>query len=421
MDYLLKTDENYPFNQLKLHAPQPIQGGTYLAKISRSGNPVLFQTPKCNTKRGIHKTEKKIYCDLLFDTDNVEFIEWLNTIEEHIQKLIYEKKDLWFVEGEVSMEDIEYNWIDTVKNYKKSHLLRTFIPKINKQTYNTIQVYDDNQNLLSIDDIKENSSLISIIELSALKFSSSSFHLEFVLRQAMIIKDKPVFNKCLITLDSNKTLEKVGKEEEPIKEEETTVVPEEEVVNSEEPIKEKETQVIKVETQVETQVDNQVDTIENVTDKEEEEEEGDEGDEVTSEEESEEEDEEEEENNEEEKAEKVKLLITKKENDNSEEVVINNNKIEKEANTLEKNDNILKLNEYKLEVPKDSETMNLKTPNEVYLEVYKKARQKAKQAREEAIKAFLTLKKIKKQYLLDEIELSEDESDEEMELLFSEK
>ena len=65
--------------------------------------------------------------------------------------------------------------------------------------------------------------------------------------------------------------------------------------------------------------------------------------------------------------------------------------------------------------------MNLKTPNEVYLEVYKKAREKAKRAREEAIKAFLTLKKIKKQYLLDEIELSEDESDEEMELLFSEK
>jgi len=282
MDYLLKTDENYPFNQLKLHSPQPIQGGTYLAKISRSGNPVLFQTPKCNTKRGIHKTEKKIYCDLLFDTENVEFIEWLNTVEEHIQKLIYEKKDLWFVEGEVSMEDIEYNWIDTVKNYKKSHLLRTFIPKINKQTYNTIQVYDDNQNLLSIDDIKENSSLISIIELSALKFSSSSFHLEFVLRQAMIIKEKPVFNKCLITLHSNKTLEKVEKEEE------TTVVPEEEVVvNREEPIKEEETQVIKVQTQV--------DNIENETAKKEEEEE-EEGDEGTSEEESEEEDEEEEEN-----------------------------------------------------------------------------------------------------------------------------
>lgn len=411
MDYLLKTDENYPFNQLKLHSPQPIQGGTYLAKISRSGHPVLFQTPKCNTKRGIHKTEKKIYCDLLFDTDNVEFIEWLNTVEENIQKLIYEKKDLWFVEGEVSMEDIEYNWIDTVKNYKKSHLLRTFIPKVNKQTYNTIQVYDDNQNLLSIDDIKENSCLISIIELSALKFSSSSFHLEFVLRQAMVIKDKPVFNKCLITLDSNKTLEKIEKSEEQVKKE-SLVVPIGEK-NIEEPIeKEEEKPIIKLETQV--------NTIENTNEKEEEE-----GDEGTSEEESEEEqdeDEEDEEQEEEEgKEENEKLLTRKKENNRQEEVVINDNKIEKEVNTLEKNDNILKLNEHKLELPKDSERMNLKTPNEVYLEVYKKAREKAKQAREEAIKAFLTLKKIKKQYLLDEIELSEDESDEEMELLFSEK
>lgn len=411
MDYLLKTDENYPFNQLKLHSPQPIQGGTYLAKISRSGHPVLFQTPKCNTKRGIHKTEKKIYCDLLFDTDNVEFIEWLNTVEENIQKLIYEKKDLWFVEGEVSMEDIEYNWIDTVKNYKKSHLLRTFIPKVNKQTYNTIQVYDDNQNLLSIDDIKENSCLISIIELSALKFSSSSFHLEFVLRQAMVIKDKPVFNKCLITLDSNKTLEKIEKSEEQVKKE-SLVVPIGEK-NIEEPIeKEEEKPIIKLETQV--------NTIENTNEKEEEE-----GDEGTSEEESEEEqdeDEEDEEQEEEEgKEENEKLLTRKKENNREEEVVINDNKIEKEVNTLEKNDNILKLNEHKLELPKDSERMNLKTPNEVYLEVYKKAREKAKQAREEAIKAFLTLKKIKKQYLLDEIELSEDESDEEMELLFSEK
>ena len=38
----------------------------------------------------------------------------------------------------------------------------------------------------------------------------------------------------------------------------------------------------------------------------------------------------------------------------------------------------------------------------------------------EAIKAYLTLKEIKKQYLLDEIDLSEDESDDEQ-FLFSEK
>jgi len=64
--------------------------------------------------------------------------------------------------------------------------------------------------------------------------------------------------------------------------------------------------------------------------------------------------------------------------------------------------------------------VELKKPSEVYLEIYKKAREKAKEARLAAIKAYLTVKEIKKQYLLDEIELSEDESDDDN-FLFSEK
>ena len=46
--------------------------------------------------------------------------------------------------------------------------------------------------------------------------------------------------------------------------------------------------------------------------------------------------------------------------------------------------------------------------------------EKAKKARQEAIKAYLTAKKIKQQYLLEEIDFSDD-SDEDDFLLFSEK
>ena len=145
-NYLIETNKDYPFDKIKLHTPQPIQGGTYLAKISLMDNPVIFQTPKCTTKRGIHKTEKKIYCDLLFTPEDLTFVDWLNNIESKVQELIYEKRDLWFVEGDLSMEDIEYNWIDTVKSYKKHYLLRTFIPKIHKNV--SIQVFDDDQNLI---------------------------------------------------------------------------------------------------------------------------------------------------------------------------------------------------------------------------------------------------------------------------------
>ena len=110
-----------------------------------------------------------------------------------------------------------------------------------------------------------------------------------------------------------------------------------------------------------------------------------------------------------------KIMVVKK-NEQEEE----SEKEEENTNTLVKNNKNEELSEINIEVPKEKSNVSLKKPNEVYLEIYKKARKKAKEAKMEAIKAYLTLKEIKKQYLLDEIDLSEDESDDEQ-FLFSEK
>jgi hypothetical protein len=57
----------------------------------------------------------------------------------------------------------------------------------------------------------------------------------------------------------------------------------------------------------------------------------------------------------------------------------------------------------------------LKQPNEVYLELYKKAREKAKQCRIAAIEAYLEAKQIKTKYMLfDEDESDDDISDDEI-------
>lgn len=55
----------------------------------------------------------------------------------------------------------------------------------------------------------------------------------------------------------------------------------------------------------------------------------------------------------------------------------------------------------------DMETISLKKPNEVYYKIYKAAREKAKQAKKEAILAYLEAKNIKKTYMLDDIEDSD--------------
>ena len=66
---------NYDFNKINLLTPRPLQGGTYFSKVVENSERLLIQTPKIVTKKGIHKTEKKIYCDLMFDEDNFKIIE----------------------------------------------------------------------------------------------------------------------------------------------------------------------------------------------------------------------------------------------------------------------------------------------------------------------------------------------------------
>ena len=60
--------------------------------------------------------------------------------------------------------------------------------------------------------------------------------------------------------------------------------------------------------------------------------------------------------------------------------------------------------------------MELKTHEAIYLEIYKKAKQKAKEIRKNAIAAFLEAKNIKTKYNLDTI-MDDSSSDEENELL----
>ena len=77
--------------------------------------------------------------------------------------------------------------------------------------------------------------------------------------------------------------------------------------------------------------------------------------------------------------------------------------------SLEKNGII---NEIEILPPSEStDSVTLKKPNEVYMEIYKEAKKKAQEAKKHAIQAYLEAKRIKSLYLLDEIESSDDELD----------
>jgi len=100
--------------------------------------------------------------------------------------------------------------------------------------------------------------------------------------------------------------------------------------------------------------------------------------------------------------------------------IIENNIKEKEIieKPLEKSNN---LEEIELKV-QDDNPIKLKEAREVYLDIYNVAREKAKKAKNEAIKAYLEAKRIKELYMLDIDDSSSEEEDDEdeEEELFSE-
>ena len=57
----------------------------------------------------------------------------------------------------------------------------------------------------------------------------------------------------------------------------------------------------------------------------------------------------------------------------------------------------------------DNEEIKLKEPNEVYIEIYRAAREKAKKARKMAVETYLEAMNIKNTYMLDDIDSSDDE------------
>ena len=80
--------------------------------------------------------------------------------------------------------------------------------------------------------------------------------------------------------------------------------------------------------------------------------------------------------------------------------------VPEEQDYLEKINNDLE--EVNIE-PDENGSVSIKQPNEIYAEIYRAARAKAKRMRKASIEAFLEAKKIKTQHLLDDMDSSDDE------------
>jgi hypothetical protein len=398
MDNIIEPNDSFDFSKLSLAQPNSIPGNAYFTRILFENNPLYLQSPKSSTRQGFIKTGKKINCDLMFENSEEHFIRWLEGLETRCQELIYEKSGEWF-QNSLELVDIESAFNSPMKSFKsgKYYLVRTNI-KVNSLTNSAlIKIYNENETPLTLDDITSESNIISILEIQGIKFTTRNFQIEIELKQVMLLNKDILFENCLIkkktSTKSNDTTQLIQNNDNAIqpslKENDLNELADSILEDIEVQVSSNQEKIEEREVDVENNVDEnsipQVDSQNN-------------------------------DNN------SLEIELSLKENVDNDI----NDQIEidaQNADTFEKetpiilNEQITDLEEvnFGLDLENSLDSITLKKPNEVYYEMYKQAREKAKNAKKESLLAFLEAKNIKQTYMLEDIDSSDEStfSDEE--------
>ena len=195
------TYNDYDFSKIVLTDPEILNGGSFFTKLNVDNSMFYIQTPKCVSKQGLTITAgKKSYIDLMFSNEHSDFIGFIENLEKICIEKIYSKRNSWFT-NDIDQSDIENAFTSALRSFKsgKNYLLRANIASSkNMLKLPSCFVFDENEKQLTLDDIKQEQELITVLEIQGIKFTSKSFQFEILMRQVLILSDKPVFQECVI-------------------------------------------------------------------------------------------------------------------------------------------------------------------------------------------------------------------------------
>jgi hypothetical protein len=366
------TDDSFNFEKLVLTKPSLISGGNYFIRCLVNNNPLYIQPPKCKTKQGFTKAGKRFSCDLMFTNENENFIRWMENLENHCQQFIFKNRVKWF-DGDMELHDIENYFTSPLKLYKSG---KYYIARVNVNTVlnkPSLKIYDENENEVDMETINDNTNVVTIVEIQGIKCSSRSFQIEIELKQMMVLQPTNIFEKCIIKSSS--------------------VQPQKSIDNS----------TALVTSIINESTIGEPDIIVGKDKNDENDEKKDENDEII-------------ENHETIEKDAEPIEEEKKETDISEQSVNDNNDMLPDVidtTVISIQDGIEEI-DFNLEELKEDDTIQIKKRNDVYYEMYREARRKAKIARDLALSSYLEAKRIKNTYMLNDIDDSDD-SDLEME------
>jgi len=197
MDNIHEPTDNFSFETLKLSKPVTAPGGSYFIRFTVNNAPLYIQPPKCKTKQGFLKTGKRYYTDLIFTSDNDEFVRWMETLEATCHTHLFANRDKWF-EGNMEMPEIENYFTSPMKIYKTG---KYYMVRVNVQTnlgVPALTIYDEDSREISIDAVDDKTDIITILEIKGIKCTATSFQIDIEMKQMLSVKPVELFTKCII-------------------------------------------------------------------------------------------------------------------------------------------------------------------------------------------------------------------------------
>jgi hypothetical protein len=218
MNTIVEPNDNFSFVNLTMTSPVIVAGGNHFIKYLLNDRPLYIQPPNCKLKQGIVKAGKRSYCDLMFTNENENFIRWMENLEIHSRKLIFNNRAKWF-ETELEEHDIENSFASPLKIFKSG---KFYIARVNVPTAlgkSTLKIYDEEENLVDGETLKENENVATILEIQGVRCSPRMFQIDLEMKQLLVLKPVDLFEKCML-LKTPKPLEESKSAPAPVAQEE---------------------------------------------------------------------------------------------------------------------------------------------------------------------------------------------------------
>ena len=379
MSGIYEANRSFQFDNLLLSSPKIIAGGNHFIKYSINNSSLYIEPPKCAIKGSISKSSKRSYCDLMFSNQDIELITWMEDLETHTCKQIYENREKWF-ESDMELSDIENYFASPLKSYKSgnNYLVRTNIPtrlgKIN------LKIYNENEEEVDLENVTDDTNVVTILEVHGIKCSARSFQIEFEVKQMLQIAPVDMFDKCILM---KKNVSNTTPITCPL---ENNIVNDDSIQDNTLTNESKSIESDSIENDILPNEINNNDTDDDLI-------------------------------------ENVHNTSPNTETDEDEQIINTDSNDRKyletssempdiHANTNISDSNIfsdLKEFDMNLDDIENTEQIQIKARNDIYYELYKEARKKARISRNLALQSYLEAKEIKTKYDLDDIESDEDD------------